>query len=79
MMKFALPAVVVAGLGVSLMREDIALARERSGDICIWAPARLQTRLWFIYAKRQSRNPLIVALLGLVRDTGPDALPRQRL
>ena len=70
---------VVSGVGVSLMREDIALARERSGDICIWAPARLQTRLWFIYAKRQSRNPLIVALLGLVRDTWPDALPRQRL
>ena len=65
---------VMAGVGLSLLREDIALARERSGDVCIWPQARLQTRLWFVHARRQARNPLIMALVGLVRETWPDAL-----
>lgn len=60
---------VASGLGVSLMREDLALARERSGEVCVWPSARLHTTLWFIHRTERASDPLIAALLQVVRET----------
>lgn len=58
---------VGSGLGVSLMRLDLALQRER--DVCIWPQARVRTTLWFIYRAERASDPLIAALLKLVAET----------
>ncbi len=59
---------VVSGVGVSLMREPLALRKQQAGEICIWDKARLQTALWFIYQAERSHDPLIEALLGILAD-----------
>lgn len=62
-------SLVVAGAGISLMREDLALERQRAGDICIWDKARLSTTLWFIYLAERAHDPLIQALLEVLQKT----------
>lgn len=60
---------VASGLGVSLMREDLARVRERAGEVCIWPNARVRTTLWFIYRAERGSDPLIGALLNVVAET----------
>jgi len=60
---------VVSGVGVSLMREESAQARARTGEVCIWNKARLRTTLWFVCSAARERDPLLKALFGLVRET----------
>ena len=56
---------VGAGLGLSLMRLDLALER----GVCIWPKARVRTTLWFIYRAERASDPLIAALLKVVAET----------
>lgn len=60
---------IASAVGVSLMREDVALQQQREGKVCIWKGARLQTMLRFIYLRERAADPAIVALLGLLRET----------
>jgi DNA-binding transcriptional LysR family regulator len=64
---------VRAGVGVSLMREDVALQSQAAGEICIWDKARLATTLWFVCLAEKQGDPLINALLDLVRETWQSA------
>ncbi len=66
---------VASGLGVSLMREDLALERQRAGEVCIWTKARVRTTLWFIYRAERAADPLIAALLQVVAESWQVALP----
>jgi DNA-binding transcriptional LysR family regulator len=61
-------SLVVSGVGASLMREETALAREAAGEICVWPRGRLRTTLWFVARADRAEDPLVRALLGLVRD-----------
>ena len=71
---------VASGLGISLMREDLAQARERAGEVCICPQTSLRTTLWFIYRTERNADPLIAALLGVVAETWqvPPAAEGQR-
>lgn len=60
---------VVSGVGLSLMREELALERQRAGQICVWGDVRLETTLRFIYPVEHDDDPVIVALLDVLRDT----------
>jgi DNA-binding transcriptional LysR family regulator len=60
-------SLVGSGLGLSLMRLDLALERKR--DVCIWPKARVRTTLWFIYRAERASDPLIAALLKVVAET----------
>jgi DNA-binding transcriptional LysR family regulator len=60
---------VVSGVGLSLIREDLALEKEAAGEVCIWRDVRLETTLWFIYLQARKDDPAIRALLGVLRDT----------
>lgn len=62
-------SLVVSGAGVSLMREDVALERERAGEVCIWDKVRLTTTLWFVYLADRAQDPLIQALLEVLQKT----------
>jgi DNA-binding transcriptional LysR family regulator len=67
--EFVIANLVVAGVGLSLIREELALEREAAGEVCLWRDARLQTDLWFVYRAGRSRDPVIRALLEVLRDT----------
>lgn len=60
---------VVSGVGLSLIREDLALEKETAGQICLWRDVRLETTLWFIYAQARQDDPAIRALLEVLHDT----------
>jgi DNA-binding transcriptional LysR family regulator len=62
-------SLVASGVGLSLMREDVALEREAAGDICLWDQGRATTTLWFIHLHERAEDPVIRALLEGVRDT----------
>jgi DNA-binding transcriptional LysR family regulator len=67
---------VVSGVGVSLLREELALERAAAGEVCIWDKARLNTTLWFVCAAGREEDPLLKALLRLVRETWQLPAPR---
>jgi len=60
---------VVSGVGVSLMREELAQERAAAGEICIWDKAKVRTTLWFVCAAGREEDPLLKALFGLLRET----------
>lgn len=60
---------VVSGVGLALMREESARAREAAGQICIWRKARMRTTLWFVCAAGREADPLLAALFGMLRKT----------
>jgi DNA-binding transcriptional LysR family regulator len=64
---------VKAGVGISLIREDIALEAEAAGTVSLWPAARLSTTLWFVCLAENDKDPLVAALLDLVRETWPNA------
>jgi DNA-binding transcriptional LysR family regulator len=61
-------SLVVAGLGMALMREDTAQALVDAGEACVWDGARLATTLQFVWRDERGRDPVTVALLDLVDD-----------
>jgi DNA-binding transcriptional LysR family regulator len=61
-------SLVVSGVGVSLMREPLALKKQQAGQVCIWDKARLHTTLWFIHLAERRHDPLIEALLEILAD-----------
>ena len=60
---------VVSGVGLSLIREELALEKEAAGEVCLWRDVRLDTTLWFIYPLARKDDPVIRALLDVIRDT----------
>jgi DNA-binding transcriptional LysR family regulator len=62
-------SLVVAGLGVALMRDDAAGALVESGEACLWEGAQLPTELQFIWREEVGGHPATRALLDLVRET----------
>jgi DNA-binding transcriptional LysR family regulator len=66
---------VGSGLGLSLVREDLALARERAGEMCVWPGARVRTTLWFIYRAERASDPLIAVLLDVLGETWHTGTP----
>ncbi len=67
---------VVSGLGVALIRDDVARRLERAGDVVIWTRAAIDTALWFVCLAKRADEPIIAALLDVVRKTwNLDAAP----
>lgn len=76
---------VESGVGLSLMREDLALAKERAGLVTVWPHMRAATRLRFIYLRERAHDPAIAALVAVLREVwglgapgGPPILSDQR-
>lgn len=65
---------VVSGVGLSLIREELALEQQAAGDVCLWRDVRLETTLWFIYLLARKNDPVIRALLGVLSDTWKPAV-----
>ena len=59
-------SLVVAGGGVSLMREDVALEAAAAGEVVLWNQVRLETTLKFLYLRQRENDPEIRALLDVL-------------
>lgn len=66
---------IESGVGVSLMREDLALQRERAGSVSVWQPMRIVAVLRFICVAEREHDPAIGALFEVLRDTWGSARP----
>ncbi len=61
-------SLVVSGLGMALMREDLALKKAAAGEVCLWQDVRLTTELKFVYLLEREHDPVIGALVDLLKD-----------
>jgi DNA-binding transcriptional LysR family regulator len=66
-------SLVAAGLGVALMREDVARELVHAGEACIWSDVRLATTLQFIWRNERSGDPVTTALLEMVHLAWPES------
>lgn len=57
---------IESGVGVSLVREEIAQGRH-DGDVIVWPGATLQTELWLVHAPDRRFDPLVVAILDVLQ------------
>jgi len=75
---------VQSGVGVSLVREDVALAMQKTGKLFVSDEPRLPTTLWFIYLAERAQDPLIAVLVRMLRElwrlapTAAEAAPTAR-
>lgn len=67
--EFVIANLVVSGVGLSLIREELALEKEVAGEVCLWRDVRLETDLWFIYRVGRKSDPVIRAMLDVLADT----------
>jgi DNA-binding transcriptional LysR family regulator len=67
--EFVIANLVESGVGISLIREELALTMQAAGEVCLWGDVRLDTTLWFIYALEREDDPAIRALLEVLSDT----------
>lgn len=58
---------IAEGVGVSLMREDLALAAQNAGHGVIWDKARPTTTLSFILASGRESDPIMAAVETVVQ------------
>jgi DNA-binding transcriptional LysR family regulator len=66
--EFVISSLVIAGLGVALMREDIALEAAADGSVCLWRDVRATTTLSFLHLRERGDDPVVHALTDIVRD-----------
>ncbi len=59
---------VTAGVGLGLMREDLAHEAAAAGEVCVWNGPGLQTRLSFVYLRERESDPVIMTMENVVRE-----------
>ncbi len=69
---------IIAGVGVGLMREDLAFVAQSAGEVCVWRKARPTTALSFIYLRERAGDPVIAAMENVVRKIWLDATAQVR-
>jgi DNA-binding transcriptional LysR family regulator len=69
--ELVISSLVIGGLGVALMREDLAIEASAAGSVCLWRNARATTTLSFLHLRERGDDPVVHALTDLVRDVWP--------
>lgn len=60
-------SLVRAGLGLALLREDVAISAAERGELVVWPHTRVAALLSFIYPKTAEHDPAIMATLSVLR------------
>ena len=69
----------MSGVGIALMREEMAYKKAAAGEVCIWNDEQISTMPWFI-TQRQRENDLgIHALNEMQRDLWARLKPADHL
>lgn len=61
-------SLVVSGVGIALMREEVAFEKAAAGEVCIWNDEKIETMLWFVTPRHRENDPVISALNEIQRD-----------
>jgi DNA-binding transcriptional LysR family regulator len=61
-------SLVASGVGLALIREDVAQRMEANGEVFLWRDARVVTALWFIYPRTRANDPVVAALVDVIGD-----------
>jgi DNA-binding transcriptional LysR family regulator len=72
--EMVIRSLVASGLGVALIREDLAREGEAAGELVVWAETRLATTLQFIYSSGKREEPEVRALVGIISDVWHDTV-----
>jgi DNA-binding transcriptional LysR family regulator len=72
-------SLVIAGAGVTLMREDLARDAVEAGEAVLWSDTRLETTLRFLYLRQREQDPEIRALLDVLHQVWTSAPAAMRL
>ncbi len=75
----SISTLVKAGIGIGLMRADLAAAAEQAGEVFVWREATARAALSFVYARGRETDPAILTLIeavGAVWHGAGAALPR---
>jgi DNA-binding transcriptional LysR family regulator len=59
---------VTTGVGLTLLREDVALAAEAAGKLVVWSPGAEVSRLNLIYLRERLEEPVMQAILSLIAE-----------
>lgn len=59
---------VESGVGVSLIRDEVAAPSVEAGRCVVWPGLSVTTRLWFVTTKAGTAEPLLDVLLAVLRD-----------
>ena len=59
---------VRSGLGMGLLREDVALGAVEKGEVVLWPHGRIEGKLSFIYKSSAEHDPSIVGMLSVLRE-----------
>lgn len=63
-----LKKLVASGIGLTLLREDIARASEAAGELAVWRGCAEVTSLNFIYASAREETPALQAIVEVVKE-----------
>ena len=61
-------SLVVSGVGIALMREEVAFEKAAAGELCVWNDEQIDCTLWFVTQRQRENDPVIRALNALQRD-----------
>ena len=61
-------SLVVSGVGLALMREEVAFEKAAAGEISIWNDEQIESMLWFVTQRQRQNDPVIRALNELQRE-----------
>ncbi len=61
-------SLVVSGVGMALMREEVAIEKAAAGEVCIWNDAEIDSTLWFITQRAREHDPVVHALNEMQRE-----------
>ena len=75
--EFVVSSLVMSGVGMALMREDLAQEKVETGEIYLWKDIRLSTTLQFIYSREREGDPAIRALLAMLTEVWNLRRPRK--
>jgi DNA-binding transcriptional LysR family regulator len=67
--EFVIANLVGSGIGLSLIREELAQEKEAAGEVYLWRDVQFKTDLWFIYRAERKSDPVIQAMLDVLADT----------
>ena len=60
-------SLVASGVGIALMREEVAFEKAATGEICIWNEEQIDSMLWFVTQRQRENDPIILALIDMQR------------
>lgn len=82
--EMTLKKLVSSNIGLTLLREDVALSAEAMGELVVWPTGAEVSHLYFIYARDEEESPVLKAILNIVKDVWnlnplPNTTDQQRL